>query len=210
MDVTQSEYTEARTQLHTIAEWLLAGPQYATSGTIRLEGGDGAISTVADPAVSVDPAGLHHAGRTVPLRGSLADLAASAGLPCVRPSVEYHDQVPGGPGTTVTATRAGVAAVIAVFDVASEALDQFCDIPAVLWPEHFDMGARVAGVNYGVSPGDSDEWTPYAYVGPDVRGSQPFWNRPFGAALPLDPGDPRCVADVLRFFEQGRTVAADS
>jgi hypothetical protein len=64
-----------------------------------------------------------------------------------------------------------------------------------LWPEHFDLaavvtmgpgsgGARV--VNVGCSPGDAYLDEPYLYVGPHDRSKLdgPFWNTPFGAALP--------------------------
>jgi hypothetical protein len=59
-----SQYTAARRQLHVIAEWLLAGPQHAASGTIQLEAGDGSIATVADPPISVTAAGLSYDGST--------------------------------------------------------------------------------------------------------------------------------------------------
>ena len=38
--------------------------------------------------------------------------------------------------------------------------------PAVLWPEHFDVGITAAAINYGASPGDDHIAWPYLYVGP--------------------------------------------
>ncbi len=58
----------------------------------------------------------------------------------------------------------------------------------VLWPEHFDVAATEDEVNYGVSAGDEHHPTPYAYVGPWTVPTGPFWNAPFGALYPLEPG----------------------
>lgn len=207
MDVSQQDYTAACQQLHVVAEWLLAGPQHATSGTIRLEGGNGGITTVADPPVSITPAGLNYNGQTLPLRGTVSELGAAAGLPCERPDVVYHDPVPGDLQTILNAPVPAFEAVLAVYDVGAEALDSFSSETPTLWPEHFDLAIRMAGVNYGVSPGDASSPQPYAYVGPESVDGNPFWNAPFGAQLTIDPSDPGCVAATVAFFEQGRAVA---
>ena len=55
-----------------------------------------------------------------------------------------------------------------------------------LWPEHFDLGCNVEGVNFGASPGDAYFAEPYVYVGPWNTEGLPddgFWNAPFGAVL---------------------------
>jgi hypothetical protein len=54
-----------------------------------------------------------------------------------------------------------------------------------LWPEHFDLGCSVEGVNFGCSPGDGYSAEPYVYVGPwNSEGlAGDFWNAPFGATL---------------------------
>ena len=75
------------------------------------------------------------------------------------------------------------------------------DQEPVLWPEHFDLGISVAGVNYGVSPGDDGIATPYAYVGPPTPVAGAFWNQPFGAARSLR--DLPDVAAVVAFFREG-------
>lgn len=210
MDVSQQEYTDARMQLHAVAEWLLAGPEHATSSTIRLEAVDGGIATVADPAISVTSAGLTYGDLILPLRGTISELAAAAGLPGERPDVEYHDAVPGGLVTALTAPPAAYDAVLRVFTFAAEVLDEFSSQTATLWPEHFDMGLREDDVNYGISPGDAGQPQPYAYVGPDTVDDNPFWNEPFGASLVIDPQDPECAARVRDFFEQGRAAAGSA
>jgi hypothetical protein len=74
----------------------------------------------------------------------------------------------------------------------------------ILWPEHFDVAIRADDTNYGVSPGDGFSEEPYAYVGVSARpAGDPFWNAPFGAALPL-----RELSDVTTltaFFTEGRS-----
>ena len=44
----------------------------------------------------------------------------------------------------------------------------------LLWPEHFDLGIAVDEVNYGISPGDTGQPSPYAYVGPWTKREGPF------------------------------------
>ena len=46
---------------------------------------------------------------------------------------------------------------------------------------------------------------PYAYVGPWTPKEGPFWNQPFGAARTV--AELATVDDVLRFFEEGRSLA---
>lgn len=207
MKVSLQEYTDARTQLHTVAEWLMAGPEHTTSGTIRLEATDKGIATVADPPVTVTAAGLTYGDRTLPLRGTVGELAAAAGLPGARPDVEYHDPVPGGLSTVLAASPDAFQAVLRVFTFAAEVMDEFSSETATLWPEHFDIGLRQDDVNYGVSPGDAGQPQPYAYVGPNTVDDNPFWNESFGASLVIDPDDPGSAAAVLAFFEAGRAAA---
>jgi hypothetical protein len=76
----------------------------------------------------------------------------------------------------------------------------------VLWPEHFDVAATVAEVNYGVSVGDDTHQLPYAYVGPWTVPAGSFWNAPFGALYPLDPATDidELTIRIADFFERGR------
>lgn len=206
--MTTDAYTDARQQLHTVAEWLMAGPQHAESGTIRLRATGSAVTTVAAPDIRLAAAGLTVNGVTHPLTGTVAELGATAGVPCRRPDVQYHDAVPGGPDTVLDPDPAAVAQILAAFHDGAQALAGLSDETAVIWPEHFDLAIRTGDVNYGVSPGDSFTPRPYAYVGPDHRGSDDFWNAPFGAYLPFDPGAANAVGMILTFFESGRDLAS--
>lgn len=71
-----------------------------------------------------------------------------------------------------------------------------------LWPEHFDLSFDNGSANLGFSPGDDYLPEPYAYFGPWNRDglTGPYWNAPFGAALPY--------ADVLAADDQRATLSA--
>jgi hypothetical protein len=96
-----------------------------------------------------------------------------------------------GPSVTLLAAWLGFAR-----DVLSAWRDEHADDdPSLLqlWPEHFDvaldLGDEDAGAraNYGASAGDAAIAEPYLYVGPwvtDGIAGDPFWNQPWGAALP--------------------------
>jgi hypothetical protein len=97
--------------------------------------------------------------------------------------------------------------------LADEALARFAErhqelAPSgrTLWPEHFDLGLAMTEVNYGASPGDDALAEPYLYVGPWAPRSGPFWNQPFGAAVPASAIG--SVDDAVAFFEHGRVRAA--
>src|SRR4051794_25190910 len=172
-----------RRSWHQAAEWLLAGPQHRDQGTIRLQVVGGGFAT-RDGSARVGGNQLTLPdGRVVPLAGSLADVADSAGIKGGAPENLYED----GSG-------AAAASVLAIDPLAAEALaDWFGDgdaalrrfAPAetpVLWPEHFDVGITVDEVNYGISLGDAHVPEPYAYVGPWNPPTGDFWNQPFGAS----------------------------
>ena len=205
--------TATRRALHGVAELLLAGPQFRASGTIRLRIEPGGFGTVADPTVLVDGDHLVRGGLRLALDGaSYAEIGARAGLDAGAPAGLYHDgsgAVPDDPVRVDPDAAAHLASCLAAGDAALRALDP-AQTP-VLWPEHFDVGIVLDGVNYGVSAGDSLIAEPYAYVGPhDFDASlpwyqPPFWNAPFGAAVPV-----RELPDALlgQFFAHGRTVRA--
>jgi hypothetical protein len=81
-----------------------------------------------------------------------------------------------------------------------------------LWPEHFDLGCNIDGVNFGCSPGDGYTAEPYVYVGPWNTDGLPdggFWNASFGAVLPygeLVPAEDQ-RATALRFLREGTRLA---
>lgn len=202
-----SSYETTREQLHTLAEWVLAGPQWAASHTIRLRVIGPRISTVAEPDIMLTRHGLNHDGWYVPYTGTVDQVAASAGLVCRRPDLQYRDPVPGGPDTELDLDPDALSRILRVYCHGAEALATFAPgSKPVLWPEHFDLAIRLDDVNYGVSPGDSYSPEPYAYVGPDSHDDDPFWSVPFGALQVVDPDTEGTTAAIAAFFEQGRAL----
>ena len=194
-----------RRSLHGVAELVLAGPQYAESGTIRLRQTPGGFGTVAQPLLQVSGARVVGAV-AVDLDGRTpAEVSGELGVEA-RPLADVYS---GGSGVgleEVLRVDERAAAVLAeVFAAGHRALSAFApDAVIVLWPEHFDLGIAVDKVNYGISPGDERLPEPYAYVGPwDLSTlSGPFWNQPFGAARRLAE-----LPDASAFFEEGRALA---
>jgi hypothetical protein len=187
------------------------GPQYAASGTIRLRVIGTTIATKTFPDIVVDRHGLNHDGWYVPLTGTIQQVAGSVGLQCQRPDVEYRDPVPGGPDTVLAMDPAALHRILRVYDLGARALHEFAPhVRPILWPEHFDLAIRLDEVNYGVSPGDTYSDDPYAYVGPNSHDpdTEPFWNAPFGAVLPVDPDDAEQLARTAAFFRQGQDLTS--
>jgi hypothetical protein len=180
------DLTATRTALHGIAELLLAGPQYAASGTIRLRVLPSGISTVAEPDLRLDGAELVGPGGRHPLTGTYAELAAAAGVTPRSLADVYSDTAGVGPDDAVDLDPDALATLTDALATGDEALRAFApDETPVLWPEHLDVGISLAEVNYGVSPGDSSSEVPYAYVGPWTPRTGEFWNQSFGAARPM-------------------------
>jgi hypothetical protein len=201
--------TATRTSLHGIAEGVLAGPQLARSGTIRLRVLQGGFGTVSEPMVRVSGTDLVLAdGRRVPLRGTFADVAAEAGVTFTVPDI-YPDHAPVAPEHLVRVDPHEAARLAAWWERGRQALLAFAPgQQPVLWPEHFDLAVEVREVTYGVSPGDSFSPEPYAYVAPGSRHqlSGPFWDAPFGA---LRTWDTMPTPDSLsHFFRLGQEQAA--
>lgn len=197
------QLARTRTALHAVAEVLVAGPQYAVHGDIRLTVlPDGFAGWVAGGAAVAGTDLVTPTGR-IPIAGRLADLASAAGIDPRRltdvysggPDVDLHEQLEVDP---VAAAR--ILGALTAGDRALRELD--ATQRPVLWPEHFDVGITVDRVNYGVSPGDGLIAVPYAYVGPWEVPAGEFWNQPFGAARELPvPADP---AAIVEFFRAGR------
>jgi hypothetical protein len=203
------DLTRTRTALHGIAELLLAGPQYAESGTIRLRVVPGGIATVAAPDLRLDGAELVAAHGRHPLEGTYAGIAAALGV-TPRPLDDvYHDRADVTVDDEVDLDPAALRTLVDALAVGDAALRAFApDAVPVLWPEHLDVGIsrEREEVNYGVSPGDSSVPEPYAYVGPWTPRTGEFWNQSFGAAHPLSElGGADAVAD---FFREGARLAA--
>jgi hypothetical protein len=198
-----------RRSLHGVAELVLAGPQYRSTGRLRLRVVPGGFATVEPPDVRADGLRVVGAGgAAAAIDGSSPRaLGAALGLTAGRPEGAYE----GGSGVDLDETLVldpGQATVItAALALGHDALLTFAPgQDPILWPEHFDVAIRVNDVNYGVSPGDGYLEEPYAYVGASgPPADDAFWNAPFGAARPLS--DLRGVAAVAGFFAEGRRRA---
>jgi hypothetical protein len=201
------ELTRTRTALHGIAELLLAGPQYAESGTIRLRVLPDGIATVAAPDLRLEGAELVGAHGRQRLVGTYAEVAAAVGVAPRRLDDVYRDGAEVTLDDTIELDRADLARLTDALAVGDAALRSFDPgEEPVLWPEHLDVSSSHEEVNYGVSPGDAHLSEPYAYVGPWTPRTGEFWNQPFGAALPLSElGGPDAVA---AFFREGARLAA--
>ena len=220
------EFAATRRALHAVAELLIAGPQYASVGDIRLaarpDGFGGwvgstrsprsgiAVSGTAASVTAVSGTDLITAVGRFPLRGRVIDLAQQAGITPRALRDVYADGPDFSLDEPLEVTAAAADVLLRGFidgDTALRELDP--NQEPTLWPEHFDIGISASEVNYGVSPGDGVIGEPYAYVGPWEVPTGVFWNYPFGAARPLSRlATPR---DILEFFVDGRNaVARDS
>ena len=195
---------ETRRALHGVAELVIAGPQYAAHGDIRLHVVLGGFAGLAS-GLRVDGGALAWDGGRTPLGGTCRALARSAGLTACTPGV-YPDASGVDPDEELSFDPAALALLLGWFERGDAALRTFAPhVERVLWPEHFDVGMTLEEVNYGVSPGDDGHPAPYAYVGPWTSREGTFWNTPFGAARPAsDLPDADAVA---AFFDEGRSAA---
>jgi hypothetical protein len=202
----EETYADTRRQLRGVAESLIAGPQYRSAGTVRLAVRADGFAGVAIP-FAVRGTELILPNDAVPLVGSLAEVAAKAGVDAGPPEGVYDlvDPLPLDANLNIDALAAGwlyrslYAGGHAIKNVLPEA-------HPVLWPEHFDVAATEDEANYGVSAGDDYHPTPYAYVGPWTARTGPFWNAPFGAMHPLRATDDvdALTSLIAEFFQSGR------
>lgn len=196
-----------RRSLHAVAEQLVAGPQHRAHGTIRMRVTPGGFGQVKG-AWRVDGTDLVGDGVRVPLRGTIAEVAAAAFLTPGVPEGLYGDHADFAPDEPLAVDEAAATLLLDWFARGDDGLRLFA--PAqdpVLWPEHFDLGCAVEEVNYGISPGDAGHAEPYAYVGPWTPREGPFWNVSFGAlraAAELPDADA-----VAAWFAEGSAAAPD-
>ncbi len=197
-------HSATRRALHGIAELVLAGPQHAAHGTIRLRVVPGGIATVAS-GVRIEGTDLVWDGGRSPLGGTARELAAAAGLEAQRAPI-YKDDSGVEPDEQLTIDAGALAAILDWFATGDKALRAFApDEEPVLWPEHFDLGIAVDEVNYGASPGDAGHEAAYAYVGPWTPRQGEFWNASFGALRAAS--DLPDAGSVKAFFDEGRARA---
>jgi hypothetical protein len=199
-------YVGTRRQLRGVAESLIAGPQYRSSGTIRLAVRPDGFAAVTIP-VAVHGTDLVLPNDAVPLEGPMSSIADAAGIVAGPPEGSYTIVDPLQPDFDLRLNGEAAEWVNRSHYAGGYALKSFLpECHPVLWPEHFDVAVTEDEVNYGVSAGDGQHPMPYAYVGPWTVPTGSFWNAPFGALYPLDratdvDGLAKRIAD---FFEQGR------
>ncbi|RCG17401.1 hypothetical protein DQ384_39695 [Sphaerisporangium album] len=201
------ELATTRRSLHAVAELVMAGPQYRTSGTIRLGVVPGGFRTVAEPGLRVEGDALVAGGQVrAPLDGRTpAELGAATGAGVGAPENLYHDGSGASPDDVLRVDPAAAGHLARCLARGDEALRRLApDATPVLWPEHFDLAVTVDEVTYGVSLGDGHLGVPYAYVSPWEPRAGEFWNAPFGAARPLSE-----LHDLHGFFAEGRERAAE-
>jgi hypothetical protein len=198
---------QTRTSLHGVAELLLAGPQHAAGGGIRLRVVPGGFATVAAPDLRVEGAELVGPGGRHPLRGTYADVAGAVGVTARRLGDVYDDGPDVQPGDSIELDPGDLATLLEAFAIGDAALRALAPgEEPVLWPEHFDVGIAVDEVNYGLSAGDATIAEPYAYVGPWTPRRGEFWNQPFGAARTV--AELGGADEVLAFFREGAAQAS--
>jgi hypothetical protein len=207
--MSQDELGVTRRTLHGVAELVLAGPQYRATGKLRLGVVPGGFATILTPRLRVDgPLIAGAEGVIVPIGGRTPRaLAAELGVAAGRPEGVYDGGSGVSPDETLTLDAGQADVIMRALALGHDALAAFAaDEAPVLWPEHFDVAIRVHDTNFGVSPGDGFIEEPYAYVGvASPPAGDPFWNAPFGAAVPLRelPDAPA----VTGFFTEGRERA---
>ena len=195
-------YVRTRRQLHGVAEMLIAGPQHRRHGTIRLTVTTSGFCGAVLP-LNVEGIDLVWPQGRAKLAAPLAALAAAADVDIGAPVGVYQRSNPLPMDTVLDLDPQATARVHHSLRIGAQALKSFAgDQQPVLWPEHFDVAVTIDDTNYGVSTGDSYHRRSYAYVGAPTAPSGPFWNAPFGALRPLEPGD---AADtIIDFFHQGK------
>lgn len=222
------DYAETREALRRLAVYVLSPARKAVTGRIGLQPTAGGFGT---PPFGDDEEQLRIAGGELfrhKAAGvdsiaitSLSAAAAFAGVALSDDPGVGHDIPDLGDPDAAMAVSPDAALALGEFYRFSESLleafrtelrgsGQECSA-IQLWPEHFDLGCNVEGVNFGCSPGDGYSPEPYVYVGPwNSEGLEgDFWNAPFGATLSykelLDTEDQHGRA--LAFLRRGAGLA---
>jgi hypothetical protein len=205
-DASDEVYVATRRQLRGVAESLIAGPQYRAAGTIRLAVRPGGFTGVALP-LEVHGTDFVWPNGGLPLVGPVRALAAAAGVDPGPPDGVYESVDPLAIDAALDVDADAAAWIHRSHYAGGHAIKKVLpDAHPVLWPEHFDVAATEDEVNYGVSAGDDNHPTPYAYVGPWTQRTGPFWNASFGALYPLNHTDDvdALASRIADFFERGR------
>lgn len=215
-------YGQTREALHRLASYVLAPARKAVTGRIGLRATPGGFGT---PPFGDGEQLRVEGGSLVRRQGegweatgitSLAAAAAFAGITLSEDPGVGNDPPPfGDPDAPLAVSPDASSALGAWFGFSASVLEDFrtelaasgrdCS-EAQLWPEHFDLGCNIEGVNFGCSPGDGYSAEPYVYVGPWNTEGLPdgeFWNASFGAVLGYKEllgaeDQPGAVLDFLR------------
>lgn len=204
--MTDENLVSTRRALHGVAELLLAGPQHAATGTIKLRAVTGGFGTSSGPEVAVIGADIVAGDIRTALHGrTIRQLATDLGITFTDLAHVYRDVAGIDPDQPLEIDAASAVRVCDVYGWGDAALREFAPgEEPVLWPEHFDIAITLDEVNFGVTPGDDGIETPYMYVGPwSVPAADDFWNAPFGAQRPLAG----TIAEVVAFFTEGHERA---
>ncbi|HKY76833.1 MAG TPA: hypothetical protein VJS45_11875 [Acidimicrobiia bacterium] len=222
------DYVETREALRRLAVYVLSPARKAVTGRIGLRATAGGFGTPPfgddDEHLRVERCDLfRHKGsgtESTPIT-SLSAAADFAGVALSDDPGVGHD-IPelGDPDAELPVASDASHALGEFYRFSDSILEEFrgelhssgheCST-VQLWPEHFDLGCNIEGVNFGCSPGDGYSPEPYVYVGPwNSEGLEgDFWNAPFGATLSykelLDSEDQRGAA--LEFLRRGAGLA---
>jgi hypothetical protein len=208
-----------RAGLHQVAEHILAAALHAETGEIALMRSPGGFRTASFGShrrfLAVDGTELVVGGTESNRRTALTTLRAAAefaGITPGAPAEVYRPATPLDLDAPLTIDPSAARVLADWYQLGEQALRGFAaeipddqPTPAVLWPEHFDLGITAGAINYGASPGDGHIADPYLYVGPHdgpPPGDPAFWNAPFGAVRTIDQID--AAADADAFFRDGR------
>jgi hypothetical protein len=217
-------FGETRDALHRLAAHVLAPARKAVTGRIGLRptpGGFGTPPFGADEQLRVERASLIRRRDGATEAAAITSLAAAADFAGVTLSADPgigSDPPPLGDVEAPLLVEAAAAAVLgAWFGFSDAVLEEFrqelnadgrnCS-EVQLWPEHFDLGCSIEGVNFGCSPGDRHVAEPYVYVGPWETDGLPdggYWNASFGAVLRYQQIGGADVA--LTFLRRGAGLA---
>ena len=221
-------FTETRDALHRVASHVLAPARKAATGRIGLRptaGGFGTPPFGPGEQLRVEGVTLIRRRDGAEDKADITTLAAAADFAGVALTADPgigHDPPPLGDADAELAVSAEAGAalgtwfafagsVLGAFRAELDASGRACS-EVQLWPEHFDLGCSIEGVNFGCSPGDGFVAEPYVYVGPWNTDGFPdggFWNAPFGAVLRY--GELLAAADqeeaALAFLRRGADLA---
>ena len=207
--------------------YVLSPARKAVTGRIGLQPTPGGFGTPVfgpdEELLRIEGAALVRQRGGAAATAAITSLAAAADFAGVTLSQDpgVGSDLPGlgDPDSPLAVSPAAVGAIGAWFGFSGSVLEAFRtelnaagrECSAVqLWPEHFDLGCGVDGINFGCSPGDGYPAEPYVYVGPWNMGGLDgeFWNAPFGAVLPykelLVASD---RAAPLEFLRRGASLA---